>query len=188
MKPRNETAVSECLLLGLTDDPALQSLIFSLFLSMYLVTILSNLLITLAVSSDTYLHTPMYFFLFSLSFNDIFLSTCIIPKMLVNIQTQDQSITYTGCLSQVCFVILFTVLENSLLAVMSYDHYVAICHPRGLGVYMSSAVTDSPRKTAVASVMYTMVPQNLNPFIYSLKNKAMKEALRKLIVRTASQL
>ncbi|MBZ3872654.1 Olfactory receptor 7G2 [Sciurus carolinensis] len=306
----NQTAVSKFLLLGLTDDPALQPLIFSIFLSMYLVTILGNLLIILAVSSDSHLHTPMYFFLSNLSLNDICLSTSIIPKMLVNILRQDQSITYTGCLSQVCFVLVFGGLENCMLAVMAYDRYVAICHPliytvvmnphlrvllvllslviiivhallhtlmvlrlsfctdleiphffcelaqiiklacsdtlinnvlvylvaglfagvplsgiifsyihivssvlrmpssegkhkafstcgshlsvvslfygTGFGVYFSSVVTDSPRKTAVASVMYSVVTQMLNPFIYSLRNRDMKGALRKLISGTAS--
>ncbi|MBZ3870083.1 Olfactory receptor 7G1 [Sciurus carolinensis] len=96
---------------------------------MYLVTILGNLLIILAIYSDSHIHTPMYFFLCSLSLNDICFSTSTIPKMLLNIQTQEQSITYTGCLSQVCFVIIFAVLENFLLAVMAYGCYVAICHP-----------------------------------------------------------
>ncbi|KAG3280475.1 olfactory receptor 7G2-like [Ictidomys tridecemlineatus] len=305
MEARNHTVVSEFLLLGLTDDPALQPLIFSLFLSMYLVTILGNLLIILAVSSDSHLHTPMYFFLANLSLTDICLSSNIIPKMLVNILTQNKSITYTACLTQVCFVLLFGGVETCLLTVMAYDRYVAICHPlrytvimnprlcgllmlfsllislvdallhtlmvlrlsfctalqmphffcelaqiiklacsdhfidniliyvvaclfggvpvsgiifsyvhilssvlrmpsaegkhkafstcgshlsvvslfygSGLGVYISSAVTDSPRKTAVASVMYTLVPQMLNPFIYSLRNRDMEEALRKLL-------
>ncbi|MBZ3869113.1 Olfactory receptor 7G2 [Sciurus carolinensis] len=97
----NQTGVSEFLLLGLTDDPALQSLIFSIFLSMYLITILGNLLIILAVSFDSHLHTPIYFFLSNLSFNDICLITSTIPKMLVNILRQDQSITYPGCLFRV---------------------------------------------------------------------------------------
>ncbi|XP_077885745.1 olfactory receptor 7G2-like [Ictidomys tridecemlineatus] len=312
MEPTNHTAVSEFLLLGMTEDPALQPLLFSLFLSMYLVTILGNLLIILAVSSDPSLHTPAYFFLCSLSFNDIGFSTSTIPKVLSNILTQDQSITYGACLSQVCFVIVFAVLENFLLAVMAYDRYVAICHPlrytvimnprlcvllvlvslllsvadallhtllllrlsfcthlemphffcelahvielscsdtltdnitvfvatcifagvplcgiifsythivssvlrmpssegkhkafstcgshlcvvslfygTGLGVYMSSAVTDSPKNSAVASVMYAIVPQMLNPFIYSLRNRDMKQALRKLLGRTGSLL
>ncbi|MBZ3876900.1 Olfactory receptor 7G1 [Sciurus carolinensis] len=125
----NQTGVSEFLLLGLTDDPALQSLIFSIFLSMYLITILGNLLIILAVSFDSHLHTPMYFFLSNLSFNDICLITSTIPKMLVNILRQDQSITYTGCFFWVCFVLVFGGLDNCLLAVMAYDCYVAICHP-----------------------------------------------------------
>ena len=295
-----------------TEGPELWSFLFSLFLSMYLVTVLGNLLIILTVSSDSHLHTPMYFFLSNLSVNDICLSTTTIPKMLVNIQTQNQSITYTGCLTQICFVLVFASLESSLLAVMAYDRYVAICHPlrytvimnpqlcglvillplfiiitdalihtlmllqlsfctdleiplffcevvqviklacsdtlinniliylatsifggipvcgiifsyiqivssvlrmpsaggkykafstcgshlsvvslfygTGFGVYISSALTNSSRNTAVLSMMYTVVPQMMNPFIYSLRNKDMKGALKKLIVRTTSLL
>ncbi|MBZ3869547.1 Olfactory receptor 7G1 [Sciurus carolinensis] len=137
MEAGNNTAVSEFLLLVLTEDPELQPLIFSLFLSMYLVTILGNLLIILAVSSDPHLHTPMYFFLSNLSFTDICISTTTIPKMLANLQAQDQSITYTGCLSQVCSVLIFGGLENGLLAVMAYDRYVAICHPLMYTVIMN---------------------------------------------------
>uniref|UniRef100_A0A8C9QAZ6 Olfactory receptor n=1 Tax=Spermophilus dauricus TaxID=99837 RepID=A0A8C9QAZ6_SPEDA len=136
----NETNVSNFLLLGLTEDPALQPLIFSLFLSMYLVTILGNLLIILAVSSDHHLHTPMYFFLSNLSLADICLSTSTIPKMLVNIQAQQHSITYAGCLSQACFVLDFAGLENCLLAAMAYDRYVAICHPLRYTVIMNASL------------------------------------------------
>ncbi|MBZ3879241.1 Olfactory receptor 7G2 [Sciurus carolinensis] len=128
MKYRNQTTVSEFLLLGLTDDPALQPLIFSLFLSMYLVTILGNLLIILAIS-DFHLQTPMYFFLSNVSFNGICFSTTRIPKMLVNIQSQDQSLSYTGSLFQNCVVLDFNILENFLLAGMTFDRYVSICHP-----------------------------------------------------------
>ncbi|XP_064139195.1 olfactory receptor 7G2-like [Loxodonta africana] len=129
MEPRNQIDASEFLLLGLTEDPELQPLLFSLFLSTYLVTFLGNLLIILAISSDSHLHTPMYFFLSNLSFTDICFSTTTTPKMLVNLQVENQSITYTGCLTQACFVMIFACLENCLLEVMAYDHYVAICHP-----------------------------------------------------------
>ena len=309
MGPRNKTGILEFLLMEVTEDPELQPLHFILFLFIYLVTILGNLLIIMAVISDSHLHTPMYFFLYNLSFTDICLSTTTIPKMLVNIQTQNQSITYTGCLTQLCFILVFVGLENSLLAVMAYDRYVAICHPlrymaimnfplcgqlilfslfisivvallhslmvlqltctdleiplffcevvqviklacsdtlinniliylatsifggipvcgiifsyiqivssvlrmpsasgkyrafstcgshlsvvslfygTGFGVYISSALTNSSRNTAVLSMMYTVVPQMMNPFIYSLRNRDMKRALRKLIVRTSS--
>ncbi|MBZ3876177.1 Olfactory receptor 7G1 [Sciurus carolinensis] len=107
----------------------MQLLLFSLFLSMYLVTVLGNLLITLAIRSDSHLHTPMYFFLSNLSFTDICMSTSTISKMLLNIQGQNQSISYTGCLSQVFFLMAFLVLENCLLTAMAYDRFVTICHP-----------------------------------------------------------
>uniref|UniRef100_A0A8B9W8G6 G-protein coupled receptors family 1 profile domain-containing protein n=1 Tax=Bos mutus grunniens TaxID=30521 RepID=A0A8B9W8G6_BOSMU len=123
------SSVSEFLLLGLSDDPELQLLLFGLFLSMYLVTILGNLLIILAVTSDSHLHSPMYFFLSNLSLTDVSFTTTTIPKMLVNLQTHSKSITYAGCLSQVTFFSLFVCLESLLLTVMAYDRLVAICHP-----------------------------------------------------------
>ncbi|XP_075420311.1 olfactory receptor 7G2-like [Tenrec ecaudatus] len=293
--------------MGLTDHPELQPIIFSLFLMVYLVTVLGNLLIVWAVISDSHLHTPMYFFLSHLSFTDICLSTSAVPKMLVNILTQNQTITFTGCLSQIFFVLFFCAFENFLLAAMAYDRYVAICSPlrytvimnpcfcgllillslltsitlallhclmilhlsfcprpeisqffcelaqllkiacsstlinniliysvtfilagvsmceiifsytqivssvlripsssgmykvfstcgshlsvvslfygTAFGVYVSALFAQSSRKTAIASVMYLVVPQMLNPFIYSLRNKDIKVSLRKLFVR-----
>ena len=129
MEPQNLTGVSEFLLLGLSDDPELQLLLFGLFLSMYLVTVLGNLLLILAVTSDSHLHTPMYIFLYNLSLTDVSFSTPTIPKMLENLQTHSKSITYTGCLAQVIFFSLFVCLESLLLTVMAYDRLVAICHP-----------------------------------------------------------
>uniref|UniRef100_A0A673U2N8 Olfactory receptor n=1 Tax=Suricata suricatta TaxID=37032 RepID=A0A673U2N8_SURSU len=305
MEPQNLTGVTEFFLMGLSDDPELQPLLFGLFLSMYLVTVLGNLLLILAVSSDPHLHTPMYFFLSNLSLADIGFSTTTIPKMLVNIQTHSKSITYAGCLAQMSFFFLFGCLDSVLLAMMAYDRFVAICHPlrypvimnpclcgvlvlvsffsslldsqihllmvsqltfctnveihffcdapqllhlacsdtsihtiliyfmgailggmplsgilcsytrivssilrvpstggkykafstcgshlsviclfygTGLGVYFSSSVPPSPRKSAVASVMYTVVTPMLNPFIYSLRNKDIKRALLVCII------
>ncbi|KAM5189954.1 olfactory receptor 7A17-like [Callospermophilus lateralis] len=129
MEPGNNTRVSEFLLLGFSEDPELQPLIFGLFLSMYLVTVLGNLLIILAIISDSHLHTPMYFFLSNLSFVDICFTSTTVPKMLVNIQTHSKAITYAGCITQMYFFLVFVELDNFLLAVMAYDRFVAICHP-----------------------------------------------------------
>ncbi|KAI5195742.1 Olfactory Receptor 7G2 [Manis pentadactyla] len=137
MKPTNLTDVSEFLLLGLIEDPELQPILFGLFLSMYLVTILGNLLIILAVGSDPHLHTPMYFFLSHLSFTDICISTTNIPKMRVNIKIHNQHISYTGCLLQMGLVTGFGEFESCLLAAMAYDNYVAICHPLMYTVIMN---------------------------------------------------
>ncbi|XP_058535888.1 olfactory receptor 7A10-like [Ochotona princeps] len=87
------------------------------------------MLIVLAILSDTHLHTPMYCFLANLSFCDICFTTTIIPKMLVNIQTQSRAISYAGCITQMFFFIIFATLGDFLLAVMAYDRFVAICHP-----------------------------------------------------------
>ncbi|XP_041618631.1 olfactory receptor-like protein OLF4, partial [Vulpes lagopus] len=305
MKPGNDTQISEFLLLGLSEEPELQPLIFGFFLSMYLITVFGNLLIILAVSSDSHLHTPMYFFLANLSFVDICFTSTTVPKMLWNIQTQSKVITYAGCITQIYFLIVFSVLDVFLLSMMAYDRYVAICHPlqytvimnprvcgllvlvswiicvlqsllqtsmvlrlsfcavveiphfscelnqmiqvacsdtflnnlmvyfaavllvggslagilysysrivssilgissaqgkykafstcashlsvvclffcTSLGVYLSSAVSQSSHSTAVASVMYTVVTPMLNPFIYSLRNKDIKRALNPLL-------
>ncbi|KAB0388323.1 hypothetical protein FD755_003279 [Muntiacus reevesi] len=137
MEPSNNTEISQFLLLGLSKEEELQFLIFGLFLSMYLITVFRNLLIILAVSSDSHLHTPMYFFLSNLSFVDICFTSTTIPKMLWNIQTQSKGITYEGCITQIYFYILFADLDDILLSVMAYDRYVAICHPLHYTVIMS---------------------------------------------------
>ncbi|KAM9687620.1 olfactory receptor 7D4-like [Trichechus inunguis] len=137
MEAENQTKASEFLLLGLSEDPELQPLFFGLFLSMYLVTVLGNLFIILAVSSDPHLHTPMYFFLSNLSFVDICFITTTVPKMLVNIQTQSKDISYIGCLTQVYFFMIFAGLDNFLLSLMAYDRFVAICHPLHYTVIMN---------------------------------------------------
>ncbi|XP_045347017.1 olfactory receptor 7A17-like [Leopardus geoffroyi] len=178
---------------------------------MYLITVFGNLLIILAVSSDAHLHTPMYFFLANLSFIDFCFTSTTVPKMLWNIQTQTKVITYAGCITQMNFFITFAGMDDFLLSVMAYDRFVAICHPlhytvimnprlcgllvlvswlsvvslfycASLGVYLSSAATQSSHSIATASVMYTVVTPMLNPFIYSLRNRDIKRALKKIFV------
>jgi olfactory receptor len=272
---------------------------------MYLTTVFGNLLIILTIISDPHLHTPMYFFLSSLSLADIAFTSTTIPKCLLNIHTQTKIITYAGCITQIFFFIVFGCLDNLLLTVMAYDRFVAICHPlhyvvimnyricgnlileswlvsvmgslpetltilrlsfctnteiphyfcdlpevlkvacsdtlinnivvysvtiilgvipltgilfsysqiftsilrissadgkykafstcgshllvvslfygTGLGVYLSSVATMSSKMSLMASVMYTMVTPMLNPFIYTLRNRDMKGALRRLL-------
>ena len=121
MEPHNRTRVSQFFLLRLSDGPDLQPLLFGLFLSTYLATVLGNLLLVLAVSSDSHLHTPMYFLLSNLSLADIGISTTTVPSMLVNLHTQSKSIPYAGCLAQVTVFPLFARLESLLLTVMAYD-------------------------------------------------------------------
>ncbi|CAH6785937.1 olfactory receptor 1D2 [Phodopus roborovskii] len=125
----NQSGDSEFLLLGLSEVPEHQRILFGTFLSMYLVTVVGNVLIILAISSDSHLHTPMYFFLANLSFTDLFFVTNTIPKMLVNLQSQNKAISYTGCLTQLYFLVSLVALDNLILAVMAYDRYVAICRP-----------------------------------------------------------
>ncbi|KAM6218643.1 olfactory receptor 7D4-like [Rhynchocyon petersi] len=309
MELENQTAISKFILLGLSEDMDLQPLLFGLFLYLYLVCVIGNLLIILSVISDSHLHTPMYFFLSNLSFTDICFTSTTIPKMLVNIQTQNKVITYEGCLSQMYFFMIFAGLENLLLTVMAYDRFVVICYPlhymaimkpslcglllllswvicltysllqclmvlrvsfcketeiphffcelaqilklacsdtlindillycvtgllgvipltgilfsysriissimgisstggkykafstcgshlsvvtlfygAGLWVYLTSGTAHPSRKGSIASVMYTVITPMLNPFIYSLRNRDIKGAIRKLFSRGA---
>ncbi|XP_055994545.1 olfactory receptor 1J4-like [Sorex fumeus] len=129
MKRQNETRVSEFLLQGLPISLEEQGWFLTLFLVIYLTTILGNLLIILLIRIDSRLHTPMYFFLSVLAFNDVSLSSVTVPKMLVDMQSNHKSIPYSGCVSQVYFLLLFACTDNFLLAVMAYDRYVAICQP-----------------------------------------------------------
>ncbi|XP_054980694.1 olfactory receptor 18-like, partial [Sorex araneus] len=307
--PHNVTGAVEFLLLGLSDDPQVQPLLFCFFLSMYLVTITGNLLIILAVSSDPHLHTPMYFFLSILSTADIGFISTTVPKVIWDTHTQCRIISHAGCLMQLSLFNLFGCLDSLLLTVMAYDRFVAICHPlhypvimnprlcgllllasvctsllesqihclmmsqltfcthveiphffcdlpqlirlacgdtstdnllmyfigaifggapvsgilysytrivssvlrvsstggrskafstcgshlsvvclfygTAIGVYLSSAVSHSPRKGMVTSVVYTTIVPMLNPFIYSLRNQDIKRAFQKLLNRTA---
>ncbi|XP_010826814.1 PREDICTED: LOW QUALITY PROTEIN: putative gustatory receptor clone PTE01, partial [Bison bison bison] len=129
MEPQNLTIDSEFLFMELSDDPELQPLLFILFLSIYLVTVLGNLLIILAVTSDPHLHTFMYFFLSNPSLADIDFTFTTILKMILDIQTHSRFISYAGCLTQMSFFMLFGCLDGLLLTVMAYDQFVAICHP-----------------------------------------------------------
>ncbi|XP_027404375.1 putative gustatory receptor clone PTE01 [Bos indicus x Bos taurus] len=305
---QNLTSVSEFFLLGLSDNAELQPLLCVLFLYMYLVTMLGNLLIILTVTSDPHLHTPMYFFLSNLSLADIGFVSTTVPKMIVNILTHSRVISYGGCLTQMSFLILFGCMDGMLLSMMAYDRFVAICHPlhypvimnprlcfslvfvsffgslmdsqvhnlivlqltcfkdveisnyfcdpslllklacsdtftnniilyfsgaifafvlvsgiffsyykiissilrvpssggrykafstcgshltvvclyygTGLGMYLSSAISQSPRKDSLASVIYTVVTPMLNPFIYSLRNRDIKRALCRFLNKT----
>ncbi|XP_017367659.1 olfactory receptor 1D5 [Cebus imitator] len=125
----NHSENSQFLLLGISESPEQQRILFWKFLSMYLVTVVGNVLIILAISSDSRLHTPMYFFLANLSFTDLFFVTNTIPKMLVNLQSQNKAISFVGCLTQLYFLVSLVALDNLILAVMAYDRYVAICRP-----------------------------------------------------------
>ncbi|XP_004633079.2 olfactory receptor 7C1-like [Octodon degus] len=142
MEPGNQTHILEFLLLGFSQDSAHQLMLFGVFLSMYLVTVLGNLLIILAIISDSHLHTPMYFFLCNLSFADLCFTSTTIPKLLMNIQTQSKSITYAGCITQMYFFMVFGAMDSFLLTAMAYDRFVAICHPLHYPAIMNPHLCD----------------------------------------------
>ncbi|XP_057576580.1 olfactory receptor 1J2-like [Hippopotamus amphibius kiboko] len=129
MRRENQSSVSHFLLLGLPIPPEQQGVFFALFLGMYLTTVLGNLLILLLIRLDSRLHTPMYFFLSHLALADVSFSSVTVPKMLMNMHTQDQSIPKAECISRTYFFIFFADLDSFLIISMAYDRYVAICHP-----------------------------------------------------------
>ncbi|XP_006996890.2 olfactory receptor 1N1-like isoform X2 [Peromyscus maniculatus bairdii] len=134
----NHSSISEFFLQGISGFPEQQQLLYGLFLCMYLVTLTGNVLIILAIGSDPHLHTPMYFFLANLSFADMGLISSTVTKMLFNVQTQHHTISYTGCLIQMYFFLMFGDLDSFFLAVMAYDRYVAICRPLHYSTIMSA--------------------------------------------------
>ncbi|XP_007520918.1 olfactory receptor 1P1-like [Erinaceus europaeus] len=137
MEEGNQTSSFEFLLWGLSEEPKQQPILFLVFLCMYTVAVMGNLLILLAIGTDKCLHTPMHFFLASLSCADILFISITVPKALVNIQTQNRSISYAGCLTQLYFFLTLGDMDSFLLATMAYDRYVAICHPLHYMMIMS---------------------------------------------------
>ncbi|KAM4043920.1 olfactory receptor 13C4-like [Anomaloglossus baeobatrachus] len=134
----NETGTDEFILLGLSENPKLQVLLFHLFFLFYVSTVLGNFLLIVAVRIDSRLHHSMYFFLSNLSFLDICYTSIIVPKMLVNIALSSKNISFAGCLLQVYFYLFMGETECILLAFMAYDRYVAICHPLHYNVIMNT--------------------------------------------------
>ncbi|XP_077169600.1 olfactory receptor 10A7-like [Paroedura picta] len=132
--PTNFTRVTEFVLLGLSNHPELQVLLFIIFLLVYIIIMVGNMLIFIMILVNPSLHTPMYFFLKVLSLLDICYSSVTLPKMLVNFLSEDKRISYTGCAAQMFFLLFLGASECFLLAAMAYDRYVAICKPL---MYMS---------------------------------------------------
>ncbi|KAM6154562.1 olfactory receptor 6C74 isoform 2-T2 [Erethizon dorsatum] len=137
---QNHTTVTAFILLGLTDDPQLQVIIFLLLFFTYLLSVAGNLAIITLTLLDSHLKTPMYFFLRNFSYLEISFTTVCIPKFLVSMVTGDRSISYNDCAAQLFFTILLGATEFFLLAAMSYDRFVAICKPLHYMTLMSSRV------------------------------------------------
>ncbi|XP_074123479.1 olfactory receptor 6C1-like [Sminthopsis crassicaudata] len=137
---KNHTQVTEFILLGLSDNPEFQMIIFFCLLLTYILSIAGNVTIIILTLLDSHLQTPMYFFLRNFSFLEISFTTASVPRFLSNIITEDNTISYNDCMAQFFFVILFGGTEFYLLAVMSYDRYVAICKPLHYTTIMSNRV------------------------------------------------
>ncbi|XP_043827465.1 olfactory receptor 508-like [Dromiciops gliroides] len=136
----NYTAVTNFLILGLTDDPILCIILFVLFMGIYLFTVLGNFCTIILIRLSPQLHTPMYLFLSHLAFVDVGYSTSVTPNLLVNFMVEKNIITYPGCVTQLCSLVTFGATESFLLTFMAYDRYMAICNPLLYSVKMSDQV------------------------------------------------
>ncbi|XP_067393516.1 olfactory receptor 11A1-like [Emydura macquarii macquarii] len=125
----NQTTITEFILLGFGDLPQLQTLLFLLFLVIYVVTVAGNILIVALVVTDQHLHTPMYFFLGNLSCLETCYTSTLLPKMLASLLTGDRTILFSGCITQFYIFGSLAGTECLLFSVMSYDRYLAICKP-----------------------------------------------------------
>ncbi|XP_072217469.1 olfactory receptor 14J1-like [Excalfactoria chinensis] len=134
----NSSSISEFLLLPLADTRQLQRLHFWLLLGIYLAALLGNGLISTAIACDRRLHTPMYFFLLNLALLDLGCISTTLPKAMANALWDTRAISYAGCAAQIFFFYFFISAEYSLLTIMSYDRYIAICKPLHYGTLMDS--------------------------------------------------
>ncbi|XP_028381940.1 olfactory receptor-like protein OLF3 [Phyllostomus discolor] len=170
----NHTWVREFILLGLSRDWDTQVSLFVLFVVMYLVTVLGNLLIVLLIRLDGRLHTPMYFFLTNLALVDVSYATSIVPQMLAHFLAEQKVIPYVSCAAQLFFSLGLGGIEFVLLVVMAYNRYVAMCDPLRYSVIMHGGLCARLAITSwvsgsVNSVMLTVItfqlPMCSNKFI-----------------------
>ncbi|XP_004648248.1 olfactory receptor 2D3-like [Octodon degus] len=166
MEKGNQTSVVEFVFLGLSQDQNTQVVLFFMFLVIYVLTILGNLLMVMLIHTDSRLHTPMYFFLSNLSFADLCLSTTTVPQALVHFLMKRKTISFAGCSTQIFIFLLIGGTECAILAVMSYDRYVAVCKPLHYSTIITHGVcvqlaVGSWASGAIVSVVDTTFTLNL---------------------------
>uniref|UniRef100_H0V9T4 Olfactory receptor n=1 Tax=Cavia porcellus TaxID=10141 RepID=H0V9T4_CAVPO len=147
------------LLLGFSDQPQLERLLFVIILHFYLLNLLGNMAIILVSCLDPKLHTPMYFFLSNLSFVDICFATSVAPQLLVTMNKKDKTMSYGGCVAQLYVAMGLGSSECILLAVMAYDRYAAICLPLRYMAVMNPRLCASLASTAWLSGLVTSLIQ-----------------------------
>ncbi|XP_075768343.1 olfactory receptor 10D3-like [Pelodiscus sinensis] len=166
MEMANRTVVSEFILLGIPNTEGLENILFVTFLSIYLCTLMGNLLILSATITDPRLHTPMYFFLCNLAMVDLGFSSISTPKFLAILWAKSKTISLGGCMTQVFFLHFLGSSGSLLCTVMAYDRYVAICHPLRYLLIMNRRVcallgagcwiTSSLNATVLTSLTFTL--------------------------------
>uniref|UniRef100_A0A8B9SSW7 Olfactory receptor n=1 Tax=Anas platyrhynchos TaxID=8839 RepID=A0A8B9SSW7_ANAPL len=160
----NISSVSEFLLLAFAETRELQLLHFALFLGIYLAALLGNGLILSAIACHHRLHTPMYFFLLNLALLDLGCISTTLPKAMANALWDTRAISYQGCVAQVFLLIFLIGAEYSLLTVMAYDRYVAICKPLHYGSLLGSRACAQMAAAAWASGFLDAVLHTANTF------------------------
>ncbi|XP_061448006.1 olfactory receptor 11L1-like [Rhineura floridana] len=160
----NNTAITEFILLGFGNLHGLQILLFVIFLAIYLITLSGNILILVVVSLNRGLHTPMYFFLVNFSFLEIWYTTSTVPKMLKTLLTMHEAISFSGCIAQFYFFGSMAVTECYLLAVISYDRYLAICNPLRYTAIMNIKVCFQMAAGSWISGFLTPIPTTVLSF------------------------
>ncbi|XP_051857459.1 olfactory receptor 2A12-like [Antechinus flavipes] len=134
---KNQTLITEFIILGFLVRPEIKIFLFVIFSLFYAVTLLGNSIILGLICLDSHLHIPMYFFLSHLAIVDMSYASNNVPKMLVNLLDKDRGISFAPCILQMYLYLAFAIVECFILVVMSYDRYVAICHPLRYTVIMS---------------------------------------------------
>uniref|UniRef100_A0A8C4UH87 Olfactory receptor n=1 Tax=Falco tinnunculus TaxID=100819 RepID=A0A8C4UH87_FALTI len=138
MQMSNSSSITQFLLLALADTQQMQLLHFWLFLGIYLAALLASGLIITTIVCDHHLHTPMYLFLLNLSLLDVGSISTTLPKAMTNSLWDTTDISYSGCGAQLFLIFFFLSSECSLLTIMAYDRYVAICQPLHYGTLLGS--------------------------------------------------
>ncbi|XP_051001531.1 LOW QUALITY PROTEIN: olfactory receptor 13A1-like [Acomys russatus] len=129
MASPNQTIVTEFVLEGFSEHPSLRLFLIGCFLSLYTMALTGNTVIIALVTASTGLHSPMYFFLCNLATMDIVCTSSVLPKALVGLVSEENTISFKGCMAQLFFLVWSASSELLLLTVMAYDRYVAICCP-----------------------------------------------------------
>ncbi|XP_068280342.1 olfactory receptor 14C36-like [Nyctibius grandis] len=160
----NSSSITQFLLLAFADTRELQLLHFWLFLGIYLAALLGNGLIITVIACDHRLHTPMYFFLLNLSLLDLGSISTTLPKSMANSLWDSRDISYTGCVAQVFFFFFLMTSEYSLLTIMAYDRYVAICKPLHYGTLLGSRACVHMAAAAWSSCFFYAMLHTANTF------------------------
>ncbi|XP_003998557.2 olfactory receptor 2AE1 [Felis catus] len=161
MWQRNQTSLADFILEGLFDDSLTHLFLFSLTIVVFLIAVSGNMLTILLICADARLHTPMYFLLSQLSLMDLMHVSTTIPKMATNYLSGKKTISFVGCATQHFLYLSLGGAECLLLALMSYDRYVAICHPLRYTVLMS-------RKVGLMMVVMSWLGASINSLIHTV--------------------